>query len=268
MEERCDQIVDCRDKSDENECSLLVFEESYNKKVPPFTLDQDDNELIPVQVKVSTSLRNVLEIAEFSHTIDLKFGITLEWFENRVEYHNLKTKVALNVLSDREVGMLWIPYIIFRNTDNDEAVSVEQGRTVVSVTRQGDFVRSGPETADEVEIFKGDENMITMNQTQSKKFHCTYLLHYYPFDTQVCTVDFQLEIFARESVELVPHSIEMLSPTELTQYYIKSYKLVYQNTSKTAATAHIYISKARCPPPSPPVLLNSSDNFLLFVNNC
>ena len=27
--------------------------------------------------------------------------------------------------------------------------------------------------------------MITMNQTHSKTFHCTYLLHYYPFDTQV-----------------------------------------------------------------------------------
>ena len=24
-----------------------------------------------------------------------------------------------------------------------------------------------------------------MNQTHSKKFHCIYLLHYYPFDTQV-----------------------------------------------------------------------------------
>ena len=31
--------------------------------------------------------------------------------------------------------------------------------------------------------------MITMNQTHSKKFHCTYLLHYYPFDTQeLCRV--------------------------------------------------------------------------------
>ena len=24
-----------------------------------------------------------------------------------------------------------------------------------------------------------------MTQTHSKKFHCKYLLHYYPFDTQV-----------------------------------------------------------------------------------
>ena len=37
----------------------------------------------------------------------------------------------------------------------------------------------------QIEIFRGEENMITMNQTHDKKFHCTYLIHYYPFDTQV-----------------------------------------------------------------------------------
>ena len=39
-----------------------------------------------------------------------------------------------------------------------------------------------------MEIFQGRENIITMNQTHSKQFHCTYLLHYYPFDTQVRTI--------------------------------------------------------------------------------
>ena len=47
--------------------------------------------------------------------------------------------------------MLWIPYIIFRNTDSDEAVSLDgELRTLVAVTREGGFVRSGPEVADEV----------------------------------------------------------------------------------------------------------------------
>ena len=36
-----------------------------------------------------------------------------------------------------------------------------------------------------------------MNQTHDKKFHCTYLLHYYPFDTQICRVDLQLEKFSQ-----------------------------------------------------------------------
>ena len=60
-----------------------------------------------------------------------------------------------------KVGKLWIPYIIFRNTDSDEAVTVDGDiRTLVSVTRQGDFVRSGPEVADEGTFCKVISNKI------------------------------------------------------------------------------------------------------------
>ena len=103
MNERCDQIIQCQDESDEDDCSLLVFKESYNKLVPPISFNQADNSIIPVSIRVSTSLRNVLEISEFTHTISLKLGITLEWYENRVQYHNLKTEESLNVLSNNEV---------------------------------------------------------------------------------------------------------------------------------------------------------------------
>ena len=106
MNERCDQLVHCRDKSDENNCNLLVLEESYNKKVPPFNYNDTSDSIIPVSVEVSTSVRNVLEISEFTHTIDLKLSITLNWYDNRVVYHNLKTKEALNVLYDFEVSLV------------------------------------------------------------------------------------------------------------------------------------------------------------------
>ena len=53
MEERCDQIMDCEDKSDENNCNLIVFE-----KVPPFTIMKKDHVLIPARVNVSTHLKN------------------------------------------------------------------------------------------------------------------------------------------------------------------------------------------------------------------
>ena len=42
-------------------------------------------------------------------------------------------------------------------------------------------------------------------------------------------MDFQLELFARRVVELQPHSIQLLSPTELTQYYIQTWTLDYHN---------------------------------------
>ena len=54
--------------------------------------------------------------------------------------------------------MIWIPYIIFQNTDDDEAVKVdaqtEDGtmRTKVSIKRENNFTRSGQEVADEVYV--------------------------------------------------------------------------------------------------------------------
>ena len=106
MEERCDQIMDCNDESDEENCRLIVFKNNYNNKVPPFTINKDKSKTRtrdPVKVNVSTSLMNVLAISERDHTIDLKLGITLKWYDNRVLYNNLKTEEALNILSDEEV---------------------------------------------------------------------------------------------------------------------------------------------------------------------
>ena len=72
-----------------------------------------------------------------------------------------------------------------QNTDYNEAVRLEDADSKVFITREEDFTRADIFSVDEVEIFEGRENRITMVQTYSKKFHCTYLLHNYPFDTQV-----------------------------------------------------------------------------------
>ena len=67
-----------------------------------------------------------------------------------------------------------------------EVVQLEDGtKTTVTVSREGGFTRSGLEVADEIEVFEGGENKLTMNQTYSKKFQCEYQLHRYPFDIQV-----------------------------------------------------------------------------------
>ena len=97
--------MDCVDESDEDYCKIISFKDNYNKKVPPFTINKENYTLIPARVSVSTQLKNVLDISEFSHTIDLKLGITLRWFESRVVYHNLKSEETLNILSDSEVLM-------------------------------------------------------------------------------------------------------------------------------------------------------------------
>ena len=46
---------------------------------------------------------------------------------------------------------------------------------------------------------------------------------------QVCRVDLQLQKFAQDNVELVPDTIELLTDTELTQYYIQAWSLDYND---------------------------------------
>ena len=74
---------------------------------------------------------------------------------------------------------------MFQNTDLNEAISIENVYSEAFITREGNFTRANLDEVDEAEIFEGAENKITLSQTYSKRFHCTYLLHEFPFDTQV-----------------------------------------------------------------------------------
>ena len=97
--------------------------------------------------------------SEISLTIDLKFTINLHWYETkRVSYHNLKPELSLNVLSDEEMNSLWTPFVIYTNTDNNDATKVNhkfrETKTTMAVMREGNFTKSSIETVDEIEIFK------------------------------------------------------------------------------------------------------------------
>ena len=76
----------------------------------------------------------------------------------------------------------------------NEAVDIEEVDSKVYITREGTYTRAGLNDVDDAEIFEGSENKITMVQTYSKRFHCTYLLHDFPFDTQVSLQEIILNV--------------------------------------------------------------------------
>ena len=154
---------------------------------PLSTVSEKNETVVPVTVNISLVLLKVFNI-EVNHAIDFKFEISMEWFEKRVKYHNLKEEITLNRLTSSEMAELWIPYVIYHNTDMMDAVKMDDEiDTTMTVTREGNFTRSPLSVADEVLIFEGSENRITLNQTYSKMVQCTYNLRKYPFDTQVST---------------------------------------------------------------------------------
>ena len=143
---------------------------------------------IPAKVNISITLMKVVEVEESDHSIHLQFQISLSWKENRVQYQNLKLETAMNSLTDRDIETIWLPLIVYDNTDQKMVTRLGVGWewvTRVTVTKEANFIRSGIEELDEAEIFEGAENRLTMNQTYTREFQCNYKLQRYPFDTQV-----------------------------------------------------------------------------------
>ena len=51
--------------------------------------------------------------------------------------------------------------------------------------QRGRVHKEWKDVVDEIEIFEGAKNRLTMNQTYTMEFQCVYKLQRYPFDTQV-----------------------------------------------------------------------------------
>ena len=183
MEQRCDQIPDCRDKSDEENCNIVVLEKSYNKNVPPITARNKK-----VNVSVSMDILKLVDIKEEDYSIEIQFSITLQWKENRATYENLKKEKTLNSLNRKEIEKLWLPEVSYENTDMKDTSRLgerwEWG-TQVFVDRLGNFTPSGKDIIDEIYIFSGSENNLVMSQTYTRDFQCSYDFQMYPFDRQV-----------------------------------------------------------------------------------
>ena len=111
MEKRCDQMFDCSDNSDEMGCQMLHLKTNYKKTIPP----RD------ASVNVSIAILKMVSIEEITHSTNIQFQVTLEWQDDRMLFHNLKERSSLNKIEDSAIGELWLPVVIYENTDHKES---------------------------------------------------------------------------------------------------------------------------------------------------
>ena len=145
MKKRCDQLPDCNDRSDEKGCNLLSLADGYNKNVPPFKRNSSvDRMITPVNVSVTLRLLKMMGINENENSIDLQFEIMLEWTDYRLSFNNLKEHTYLNALTDDDKKNIWLPIVVFDNTDQKETTRLGtewEWSTSVTITREGNFKR-------------------------------------------------------------------------------------------------------------------------------
>ena len=159
----------CRDKTDEQNCNILVLEEGYNKMVPPITMARGITfTIVPVNVHISIDLKKIVDIEEVAHKIKFQFRIKMNWYDNRARFLNLKVRSSMNSLTEESFSKLWLPLIIYDNTDQKQTTRlgwITEWSTHVAISRESNFTRSGNDETDEIETFRGSENSLTMIQT-------------------------------------------------------------------------------------------------------
>ena len=129
--------------------------------------------------------------------------------------------------------------------------------TKIMVKREGLPETSELEMLDEIEIFKGDENSLSMVQSYTHEFQCVYQLEKYPFDTQVktctkhkkinlwqeCSIEMDVDGIDQETVSLLPLNFTMRQPEDMTLFTITGSVLENASFSQNGIRMKITIKR-------------------------
>ena len=242
MTKRCNSIKNCpNDMSDEVDCKLVVIPSSYEKAYAPITVGEKDA-VIKVNVTVSMDVTNILRISETQDIFETKLNLHLHWFENRVQFHNLKLGKT-NMMVTNEQQKIWSPPAFFQNTKNSDKI-VNDADSSAFVTRNSEFDLVGMDVYHNTEVFPGDKNSITLSRVYRNEFICIYQIAWYPFDTQRCRIIISLVGNSDEFINLLPGNLSYLGPEDLTIYFIKETS-IHRGPSNNKMVVYVEVTLGR-----------------------
>ena len=166
----------------------------------------------------------IQEIKEIEQILQLKFNLRMTWVDARLDFYNIKLKETMNVITRDELNKIWLPQIIFDNTEEGQ-ITINDDKVSATINRTGQGTGSDTSISEDIDIYRGSENSITLSRLYNIDFFCDYDMRWYPFDAQTCLMIMKLGGGTNKLVSLSPGLLRYLGPEELTQYYVKKYSM-------------------------------------------
>ena len=119
----------------------------------------DDINYASIPITVDLQILSILDVVELEMEFNVKIRLTLSWYDRRLEFYNLKADTKNNLLSLDEKVLLWIPGVIFGNTDQNEAV-LNDVKSTVNIKRLGNYTKSPLSSIQETAVYEGAQNAL------------------------------------------------------------------------------------------------------------
>ena len=222
LDKRCDGRPDCKDKSDEIDCGIVVTDDSYKKSLTPPHEETVAEELI---VNVSVNLLSLSNFDAISGSFEAKLTVSMSWKDKRLNFRNLRNRSEENTLSNDEKHEIWSPVFVFTNTKSREVSSVDK-KTIFNVAKKGEGTKSEISSTENVVLFSGSENPINKRRFYNYAFECDYLLEWYPFDYQHCSIEIKPKADQINFVDFHNSGFRYSGPMLLMQYEVKSVQML------------------------------------------
>ncbi|XP_023336040.1 uncharacterized protein LOC111707216 [Eurytemora carolleeae] len=227
----CNLVVDCPDRTDEENCDLLLIPEEYRGEKFPV---QQSREPIKLYVNISIIAFPEVNTLELNYLVD--FVLSMRWNDPRLNYRNLKQLYDLNALPMNIMEKMWTPQLGFPNGLQAEGTVLDSGTTMF-IIKLGSSLPDDLSMAREAKMYNGEECPIVMKKEYFVKFNCDFELSMYPFDSNICKLQFEVSGIGKEYITLDIDNFlgglgaEYTGRKELLEYRVGDVKI--ENLSNT-----------------------------------
>ena len=127
---------------------------------------------------------SILEIDEIGQKFKNQFNLYITWFDFRLKLYNMKMNLNMNTLTSQEKKSIWVPKLVFINTEKKENTQNDNKAFAVA-RRDNAFEFSDESVKDNIYMFDGSKNPFVMSRVYDVDWICDFDMRWYPFDTQV-----------------------------------------------------------------------------------